>query len=237
MCSFRKYSNQHVSHQKLLLHSKSGDHLLTLSFWSLMWTVMKLICMYMFNALSCCDIIAGLSFFRKSANIKPGKLSCSVVNTQLVCSVAPLLLSCITKTVRNLLLYPNALGLWFKPLYFNNGIPNHVCTLPLNCLCRISSPINSPMHTKAKLSKIILQNNAVQEDSGPRESLPNWQMFGSQRRHGLLWADCGVDNLSQANRFSLHFHQLATDHQPARFPPLTAHMCRWRFKKKAHSWV
>lgn len=45
----------------------------------------------------------------------------------------------------------------------NNGIPNHVSTVLLNCLCHFSFPINSPMRTIARLSKIILQHNAVLE--------------------------------------------------------------------------
>lgn len=71
------------------------------------------------------------------------------------------------------------------------------------------------MHTKAKLSKIILQNNAELGVSSPRESLPNCQMLNTWWQQELLWANYAKDNLSQTNPFNIYIHEVAPDHQPA----------------------
>ena len=76
------------------------------------------------------------------------------------CILLFLILTSITVSGRNSLFCPKSLqqdrclqNSWIEALQFNSGMCNNFCIVLLNCLCHISSPVNSLMHTKAKVSK------------------------------------------------------------------------------------
>lgn len=95
------------------------------------------------------------------------------------------------------------------------------------------------MHTKAQLSKVILQNNADLEGAAQKKVCQTDKCSAHSDDKDCYGQTVVLDNLLQTNQLNIHLHQVAPDHQPAVTVVSSFHVGRWLlYRERAHVlWV